>query len=453
MQRLKPVLIFILAFLAYFQFVPADPVNWQQVTRMALAISLSEGHADIDLYAPATEDKAFFEGHYYADKPPGLSLLAVPLVALVKATGTDDYQAELTVSILGVVSLISALAVALVYLIVRRFGASDRAAVFAACALALGTPFLGWSTTFFVHTATGGMLVIALAIAVFSRGKAGLWQGIVLGLVLGYLLVMDLTAAPAAAMIGLYFLLDGGLRPFPWTRLWTALLGGLLGILPLLIYNDLVFGSPFRLGYAEVVGFDGMKQGVFGLGVPDLGVLVQILFSLHRGLLPLAPVLILVPVGLFRMVRDPSRRDLGITVTGVMVAFLLINASYYYWDGGGSTGPRHVVAMLPMAAIALAFAWPRTRAGQGVALALLAVSLVISVICVSVYMFMDASYANPFYEQILPTFFDQQRYWKALPIVIEWLGFAMLFWWPSRPQGDQLPARPLDAPGEIELQK
>jgi len=453
MQRLKPAIVFVLAFLAYFHFAPADPANWQQVTRLALAISLSEGHADIDRYAGFTQDEAFFEGHYYADKPPGLSLLAVPFVALAKHGIGGDDKLALTLAILGVVSLTSALATMLVYLIALKFGASDRAAVFASCSLALGTPFFGWSTTLFVHPVTGSALIFALAIVVWSRGRTEAWRGLLLGLLLGYLMVMDLTAAPAAAMIGLYFLLDGRRPSFPWRRLWTGAIGGLVGILPLLIYNDLVFHSPFRLGYAEVVGFTGMKQGFFGIGMPDPGALLQILGGIRRGLLPLSPVLVLVPYGLFRMFRAPGRRDLAIVATGVMLAFLLINASYYYWDGGGSTGPRHVVAMLPTAAVALAFAWPKSRIWQGIDLLLLAVSLVISVICVSVYMFMNAGVENPFFGYIVPMFFSEQRYWQALPILVEWAGFAMLFWWPSGSQRDELAARPLDTPREIELQQ
>jgi hypothetical protein len=42
---------------------------------------LSQVRLDIDRWADRTIDKALFEGHYYADKLPGLSLLAVPVVA------------------------------------------------------------------------------------------------------------------------------------------------------------------------------------------------------------------------------------------------------------------------------------------------------------------------------------------------------------------------------------
>jgi hypothetical protein len=180
---------------------------------------------------------------------------------------------------------------------------------------------------------------------------------------------------------------------------------------------------------------------------------MQLLFSLYRGLLPLSPVLILVPLGLFRMFRSAGQRDLALVVTGVIASFLLINMSYYYWDGGASTGPRHLVALLPVAAIALAFGWPRTTPGKAGAVALLLASLLISVVCVSVYMFVDTNYPDPFYETLLPAFFSMPRYWKALPIVVEWLGFGMLFFWPrSEAQSDQLAARPLDAAGKIELQ-
>ena len=59
----------------------------------------------------------------------------------------------------------------------------------------------------------------------------------------------------------------------------------------------------------------------------------------------------------------------------VLCSFLWINASYYYWEGGWSTGPRHLVPMLPLCCLALAFAWPRAFWARTVALVLLAASL------------------------------------------------------------------------------
>ena len=289
MRHLKAGIIFLLTLLAFAGYTPQDVYNPQQVTRLALTLAMTEGRLDIDDYAALTVDLAEHEGHFYADKPPGLSLLAVPAVALTRhllgaPTGVLDreqFPLAMIAAVLSTVGLLAALATSVLYLLCRRLGVPDAAALFAAAGLALGTPFFGWSTAFFAHAATGSLLLLALALTVWSRGRVGVWIPPVLGLLLGYTLTMDLVAAPAVAVIALYYLF--GERERLLARLVGASLGGVAGLLPLLVYNQMVFGSPFTLGYSQVVGFEGMKQGLFGLTVPDPAVIGEVLFGCIAG--------------------------------------------------------------------------------------------------------------------------------------------------------------------------
>lgn len=74
--------IFVLTFAAFAWLAPQTPSNAQVVTRLGLTLSIVEsGRLDIDRFADRTIDKALFEGHYYADKVPGLSFLAIPVAA------------------------------------------------------------------------------------------------------------------------------------------------------------------------------------------------------------------------------------------------------------------------------------------------------------------------------------------------------------------------------------
>jgi hypothetical protein len=204
-------------------------------------------------------------------------------------------------------------------------------------------------------------------------------------------------------------------------------LGGILGLLPLLVYNQQAFGSPFTLGYSSVVGFEGMQEGLFGITWPKPSVIVELLFGLYRGLLPLSPVLMLVPVGLYVMWGEPNTRVAAVGILAVLCSFLLINASYYYWQGGGSTGPRHLVPILPLGCLALAFAWPRSFWARTVTLALLAASLVLSLICAATNMFAPGEFSNPLFEFLLPAFLTTKRLLKSLPIVLIWFVFGLLF--------------------------
>jgi hypothetical protein len=443
MRILKAAIIFVLAFIAFARLSPQDPFNPQHVTRIALALSLSEGRVDIDQLARYTIDKSYFDGHYYADKPPGVSLLAVPSVVVTRlvleaAGATSDpsdptaLETYIRAAAIIVVSLPAALAVLLVYLMAPRLGASHGAATFAACALAMGTPYFGWSSTFFAHPLSGAMLVGAMALAVLNR-PAG-WVAPAAGLLLGFLLVVDVTAAPAGALVGLFIVLRSEQR----VRSFIGLaIGGLVGLAPLLIYNQLAFASPFRMGYSQVQGFAGMQQGFFGIGLPQPMVLGELLFGHFRGLLPLAPVLLLVPVGLLAMFRRPSTRSVALVVTGVMLSFLLINAGYFYWDGGASSGPRHLVAALPLACLALAFAWPPGIPAKAVALLLLAVSLLISMVVASVDPMSPPWFAEPFFGYLLPGFFHGGWLAATFATVVIWAGFAIVGLWPARSQAER----------------
>jgi hypothetical protein len=49
--------------------------------------------------------------------------------------------------------------------------------------------------------------------------------------------------------------------------------------------------------------------------------------------------------------------DLVVLSASIFVVYLLINAGYVYWDGGFSTGPRHIVPSLAFALLPIALAY------------------------------------------------------------------------------------------------
>ena len=118
----------------------------------------------------------------------------------------------------------------------------------------------------------------------------------------------------------------------------------------------------------------------------------------------------------------------------VLCSFLWINASYYYWDGGWSTGPRHLVPMLPVCCLALTFAWPRASWARTVTLVLLAASLVLSLICAVAGMLPPSEFSNPLVDFLLPIFLTPEKLLKSLPIVLVWVVFGLLFFRKGRPR-------------------
>jgi hypothetical protein len=315
---------------------------------MFAAISLVEDHdATIDDYAALTIDKAQFGGHTYMDKAPGMTLMAVPIVAAVNAfTGTNARQERRLIPVLGAgglmrprVRLAAALTSALLTAIAAtrlsglatELTGSAGAGLFAALAYALGTPIWGWSTTIFGHAAAAALLLVgAIAIWRGTRGeRPGGGQALIAGLALGWAIVVEYQAALSGFVIGLWAL---------W-RLWRypaamrarpiaiAAAGALVALVPLALYNWVAFGTLFKLGYEGVVGFAGMHQGLFGLTYPKPDIVARILGGPEKGLIWVAPILIVAPIGLALMIAQRDTRDLGIVAAAVAVIVVLINAS------------------------------------------------------------------------------------------------------------------------------
>src|SRR5919202_2991899 len=82
-SRSREIILVLLLCLCYslFRQIPA----WNEYSRYDMVLALVDHHTtQIDRYHENTGDEAFFNGHYYSDKAPGSSLLAVPTYALLR---------------------------------------------------------------------------------------------------------------------------------------------------------------------------------------------------------------------------------------------------------------------------------------------------------------------------------------------------------------------------------
>lgn len=392
----------LLSFVTYAGFLQ-DPRNDNVASRMFLAVAIvGHGELSIDRYAHNTIDKAHWQGKFYLDKAPGLSLSALPAIGLAwwllvdgKDVGEEpgwppSYYALTYFANLSTSALITALSVGALFLVALSVLGNAAAALLVALAYGLATPAFGWATAFVGHASAMGLLVIGFAFMHFLRGgdarvvsRRNVLAAVALAC-LTWACVIEFTAAPVAAMIVVYGLWSAARDRSRWPQLAACLLAGLVFMLPLLAYNTLAFGAPWRLGYQAVQGFPGMDQGLFGIAMPRLSVLYEITLGARRGILHVAPVLVLVPLGLFQMCSREDQRGTALLVTLVVGYYLALNSSYYYWDGGWSTGPRHITGMLPFACIALGSVWCRASRGmRGVVVVLLSASLALTLMSVA----------------------------------------------------------------------
>lgn len=437
-DRLVPVLLFLLVWVsaAWFGSWEFNPNN---STRLFAAISLVEdGDATIDEFAALTIDKAQFGDHVYLDKAPGMTLMALPAVALADAvTGERAADHHLSLDDTGLArflrlrlrlaaatgpALLTAIAAVLLYDLALGLTASAGAALLASLAYALGTPVWGWSTTVFGHAAVAALYVIA-AWSFWRATREGRVDLAALGgAALGWAVVVEYQAVLAGGAIALWAAWRAWPRPECRRLLALAAVGGVAAMLPLFAYNLLAFGTPFRVGYSGVVGFEGMNQGLFGLTWPRPVLLWEILLGERRGLFWVAPVLILAPLGLAALADDRRARDVATMAAAVVLVVLLVNASYVYWDGGNSTGPRHAMPMVGLLALGLAPWWAaQGRGGRLLGAALLAGSMALNLVIASAEIVAPPEFRFPIWTAVIRTRFlpGDLRTWPS-----EWLGWS-----------------------------
>ena len=423
-RRQLPALLFALVWLSCTWF-GSWAFNPNSATRLLAAAAIVEkGDARIDSFADMTMDKAQFDGHFYMDKAPGMTLMALPWVALTnKATGRTSFDiphrlfdpvAEdfLRLRMRVAVAFTSAILTALAAIALLDLGTgvtgSRAAGLFGAAGFALGSPVWGWSTTYFGHAPATALIAIALwSVWRGTSGGAAGRHALIAGLALGWAVVIEHTAVLTGAPVALWALwrIRGWQAAAIGRTLALALTGGIAASIPLFAYNLAVFGHPFQTGYSGVVGFEGMQQGFFGLTYPKLDVLWQILGGKRRGMVWVAPVLVLAPFGVWTLLRDSRTRDIGaMAAAGAVIAFLY-HASYVYWDGGNSTGPRHALPAIAYLAIGLAAFWSSaSHAEKWLGGGFLAASAAINLAIASAEVQAPHFYPAPLTQHIIPKF-------------------------------------------------
>jgi len=352
--------------------------NAEDTSRLALTEALVlDGSLQIDDRADETIDKAFYGGHWYTDKAPGISLLAVPSFAVMhgleSATSSEgdvfSRRSHLWVVRIftgGVLFLLGVLAVGR-----ASEGLAQGTGAAAAVVFGLGTLAHPLAVTTYGHVGGGVLSLLAFLLAWTAvhgpRGRPGLLVSA--GLLAGLAVLFEYPAGMIGLAILVYVLSLAGAS--------AALAFGLGAAGPLLglgVYNGIAFGSPFHLSYRYVSEqfVEKQSQGFFGVSAPDWAGARDVLFS-EYGLLVLSPVLALATAGLVLMWRHGHRAEAA--VCGVVTSlFLVLNMGYWDRPYGGGPGPRFLAACLPLLVLGLAFAferWPRLTASIGGASVLL----------------------------------------------------------------------------------
>jgi hypothetical protein len=346
--------------------------SWNQTSHYDLIRALNNGSTTIDANQQNTGDKVFYRGHWYSARAPGLALFALPFYDALNIVDADRWASESPaqrdddemVYLIGLWSnvLPGLLLLLLVWRVAERFEPGYGAS--AAVALGLGTMVLPLSTLLFSHVFTAFLGFGAFALMLRERdGPASPMLLALAGLAMGYAVGSEYPLFFVALVLGLYLLSRrDALNPLGVLRRAGAYIaGGLVGIVPLLLYNHYAFRSWTHLAYSDV---PRQKKGFFGIVAPSLKVLSTLLFD-SRGLLTISPVLVLGAMGTVLLYKRSKRAE-ALTIAGVCLCYVGYNSGYYLPFGGGFMGPRFLTTMLPFLAFPLAIAfkrWPGPTVG------------------------------------------------------------------------------------------
>lgn len=346
-------------------------------------------------------DLATFGGHYFTDKAPGSSLLALPVYAGLRATKKPE-QLSIDVILNAIRSYLMLPAGLLGFLalrwLLRRLRVSEPCLDLVSLAYALGSVTLHYTTAFYGHVLVATCVLLSLlgwaragaltraagsSFAFGSQlGSGSTYGGALLaGLAAGLAGLIEYQAVVLSALL-IIPACSFGLR----RALGHALVFG-LGALPfaamLLFYNKRAFGSPFELSYHHLV--DPSLQALHGSGLagatkPTLEAFNGLLFSPHRGLFASSPLL---GVGLLALLVPNARMSLLLRVLILLAAsyFLLIVSSSSVWFGAWSYGPRLLIPLLGLLAVSAGLLLERYRDQALVTLPLAAAGLFGLVCC------------------------------------------------------------------------
>jgi hypothetical protein len=355
--------LLLLALVAAAALSPVYVVSTQDLSHFCLTRAIAAGELKIDECAGYTVDRSVYDGHFYSNKAPGMSLFAVPAAEAVRLPTGSKWNFESDPRLWGVRVLTSGVAFLLCVFMVGRIteGVAPGTGAPALVAFGLGTLMSAFAATGFDHVMTAAFGLAAFALAWARRpGLAGLAAGA------AYLVEYQ------GAAIALIVLAYVGLRGRGPVVRYVA--GVVPGVAVSAAYSWAAFGAPWHNPHSyELNRFAGVDphSGVLGVHFPSAHG-IRLVFVGDRGLLVAWPVVAAAAAGLWLLWRRGYRAE---TVVAALVAAAFVIGDCGYGDpyGGLSAGPRYLIPGLPFLALGLGPAFARWRVPTAV---LTAVSIV-----------------------------------------------------------------------------
>ena len=365
-------MLFLLFFVSYGYFFQGG--GWNQNIRICLTRAIIHyATFTVDHYKEDSKemefvnagDWAFYDGHYYSNKSPGLSFLAVPSFALaeffLQYLMPDDPERQVLfssyVSNLFTVVLMSSLLSLLMFHVFHYFFQMGlRNTLLITIFFGFATLAFPYSTAFYSHQPAAFCLFLSFVLAMHikhdtTHRKKGY------ALLAGCAAGLGVLIEPSGIYIGLavfvYLLtFQAGRR-----HILLFLAGGIPAGFVQGVYNFVCFGHPLALSYNYANEMVMVKVNGRLFGFPDTARLNLLLFSPYRGLICLSPVLLMAIPGTICFFKEKKWRLEAIISVCISLWFIMFIASFY--GIVTATPPRYLLPAIPFFFLLTGFAFSR----------------------------------------------------------------------------------------------
>lgn len=309
--------------------------NDNTTSRILPAVTFLEDNVyNIDKYKDKTGDISYVNGHYYTDKAPLPSILLIPILKGLKFLNivtSDENGSYLSYKVYVIASFaFGSIPFSLIFVLFIRFAKIARENIWLLMLGIYGSFIFVYSGTFFSHVLTAFILLVTFIL--YERKKyvlAGFMGGLAflteynIALLFIIWTVFDLVIKKDIKPI-LYF----GLGSFP-------------AIVFIAFYNYIITGNMFDMLY-KYCNFDNMDEN-YGFLYPTIESLWGLSFSVFRGVFIYAPLLFFIILSYFIQNKNKLMKFLYDNYFISIIIYFLFIASYKYWWGGWSYGPRHLI--------------------------------------------------------------------------------------------------------------
>ena len=437
------LLIFVVLVISYGYFF--RKIDWNSGTRLDLVWSIVENRSlSIDAYHENTGDKAFYKGHFYTDKAPGISFLGAPFYFIASkilklcssSSALVNYIFKIYIPTFFVVIIPSAIMGVIFYRTINMFLNDIRLAILGTMSYSLGTIVFFYSNMFYAHHVAGFLFFTAFYILIKSANikKVDKSKIFLSGSLLGLAILCEYPMAFFAVFIFAYlFTITKSIKKLTYLALPVCLAIIILGI-----YHYACFDNPLKTGYNyEHLGYFAKHhaQGISGIKLPKLSRIIKLTFGLKRGIFIMHPFLLFAFSGAYFGLKSKRKREFLFFII-ISAAVILFYSSFKFF------AERFLITAIPFLCILAIYGVAKLKSKilTSIFTVLVAVSTIIMLFATGTHI-LAKQLDSMFYQNIFcclsePLYFEDNLFsilsdkaglLKLAPIIVIWAMCIIVF--------------------------